>query len=147
MNLSNIPKKITLFLINRLIESVGFLIILLGLFLLISIASFSPEDPNFIFPDNTNIKNIFGFYGSYISDLILQSIGLISYLFSITIIINGFLIIKNKNIKIIFKNLFLSIIYIISGSIFFDFFYRNSFLLIINGNGGFVGNYFKELSL
>ena len=147
MNLSNIPKKITLFLINRLIESVGFLIILLGLFLLISIASFSPEDPNFIFPDNTNIKNIFGFYGSYISDLILQSIGLISYLFSITIVINGFLIIKNKNIKIIFKNLFLSIIYIISGSIFFDFFYRNSFLLIINGNGGFVGNYFKELSL
>ena len=58
MNLSNIPKKITLFLINRLIESVGFLIILIGLFLFISIASFSPEDPNFIFPDNTHIKNI-----------------------------------------------------------------------------------------
>ena len=84
MNLSNIPKKIILFLINRIIESVGFFIILLGLFLFISIASFSPDDPNFIFPDNTNIKNIFGFYGSFISDLTLQSIGLISYLFSIT---------------------------------------------------------------
>ena len=51
--------------------------------LLASLLTYSPEDPNFIFPDNTEIKNLLGFQGSFISDLLFQSIGLISYLFQL----------------------------------------------------------------
>ena len=51
---------------------------------------------NFIFPDKSEIKNILGFYGSFVSDLFFQSIGLVSYLFSITLIITGINILKLK---------------------------------------------------
>ena len=44
--------------INRIIEIVGIAIVIIGLLLMVSLATFSPEDPNFIFPDNTEIKNI-----------------------------------------------------------------------------------------
>ena len=43
--------------INRIIEILSLGIIISGILLLISLASFSPDDPNFIFPDNTEIKN------------------------------------------------------------------------------------------
>ena len=86
---SQILLKINNFLRNRLIESFGLLLILVSFFLLASIATYSPSDPNFIYsPENTEIKNIAGFYGSVVSDFLVQSIGLISIL----IIINFFLL-------------------------------------------------------
>ena len=51
---------------------------LLFVFFLIAFFTYSPEDPNFIFPDNTEIKNFFGFRGSFVSDLFFQSVGLIA---------------------------------------------------------------------
>ena len=81
---SQILTKINNFIKKRLIEFSGILLCLFGLFLLASIITYSPEDPNFIYSsENTQIKNIGGFYGSVISDFLLQSIGLISILFSI----------------------------------------------------------------
>ena len=79
--------KINNFIKNRLIELSGVSLILISIFLLASIASYSPSDPNFIYtPENAEIKNIGGYYGSVISDLLLQSLGLIS----IFLIINFF---------------------------------------------------------
>jgi len=78
---SEILMKINNFVKKRLIESSGILLILFSFFLLASIISYSPDDPNFIYsPENTQIKNIGGFYGSVISDFLLQSIGLVSLL-------------------------------------------------------------------
>ena len=57
--------------INRIIEILGLGIIIAGVLLLISLTSFSPNDPNFIFPDNTTIKNLLGFRGSIPSNLFL----------------------------------------------------------------------------
>ena len=116
-------------------------------FLLLSLISYSPDDPNFIFPENTNINNLFGFYGSYTSDIFFQSFGLISFLFSISIFFNGISIIRNKNFSNLLRNFFYSIIYIAFGSAFLSIFYPNSYWLIINGNGGFVGNYINDLVL
>ena len=47
--------------INRIIEilSLGIILVIIGILLLISFASFSPDDPNFIFPDNTKKSKIF----------------------------------------------------------------------------------------
>jgi len=45
---------------------------------------------------------------------------------------------------LIFANLFYSMIYILIGSIFFNTFYPDSFWLINNGNGGFVGKYLSD---
>ena len=78
---SQILIKVNNFAKSRLIEFLGILLVVTGIFIFVSIVSYSPSDPNFIYtPENTNIKNIGGFYGSVVSDFLLQSIGLISLL-------------------------------------------------------------------
>ena len=86
----HILNKISDFIKNRLIESSGILLIIFSFFLATSIVTYSPDDPNFIYsPENTEIKNAAGFYGSVVSDFLLQTIGLISIL----LILNFFLFI------------------------------------------------------
>ena len=135
------------FAIKRLAEIFGLFIFLSGTLLLIALITYSPEDPNFIFPDNTEIKNLLGFQGSFISDLFFQSVGLISYLISFTLILTGINIVRLKEFFLVIENIFFTIIYCVFGTLFFSFFYSDAFTLYINGNGGFVGNYFNQTFL
>ena len=96
MDIKKIANSILIFLTNRIIEILGISISIFGILLLIALFSYSPDDPNFIFPENTQIKNLLGFQGSYTSDLFLQSIGLISYLIPLTFIFTGINIFKKK---------------------------------------------------
>jgi len=143
MDIKKLANSVFIFIINKLIEIIGILISILGILLLISLMSYSPSDPNFIFPQNTTINNLLGFQGSFVADLFLQSVGLISYLVPITLIFTGINIFKNKVILLFFENTFFVIIYSLIGSLFFCIFYEQSFNLYINGNGGFVGNFFN----
>ena len=88
MEIKKITNNILTFIIKRFIEIFGFCISLLGLALLASLLTYSPEDPNFIFSENTEIKNILGYRGSFTSDLFFQSIGLISIIFAIGLFFN-----------------------------------------------------------
>ena len=144
MDIKSISKKSIDFTIKRTAEITGVLLILVSILLFIALFSYSPEDPNFIFTDNTITKNLLGSKGSFTSDLLLQSIGLISFLLSFTILFTGINLVKNKSFLIIIENIFYSIVYCILGSFFFTTFYPNSFLLSINGNGGFVGNFLQN---
>jgi len=144
MNIKKIVNITLLFIAKRLTEIFGFLILSAGIFLFVSLVSYSPEDPNFIFPDNTEIRNLLGFRGSYISDIFFQSIGLVSYLVSLTLFFTGINIILRKDFFLIIENIFYSILYSIFGSLFFNHFYNTAFALFINGNGGFIGNYLNE---
>ena len=144
MNIKKIASASLQFTINRLIEILGVSISLIGILLLLALITYSPSDPNFIFPENTEIQNILGFKGSYISDLFFQSIGVISYLISITFLITGINIFKIKSLFLIIENTFYSIFYCIFGALFFNFFYQNSYELYINGNGGFIGEYLSQ---
>ena len=144
MNIKKIANTILQFTINRLIEILAVGILVIGLLLLIALISYSPNDPNFIFSESVKIKNILGFQGSYISDLFLQSIGLMSYLIPITFIFTGINIFKSKELFLVIENIFFSILYSVFGSLFLSFFYQNSFTLYINGNGGFIGNYLEK---
>ena len=135
------------FTIKRLAEIFGIIIFFGILLIIIALFTYSPEDPNFIFPENTKIKNILGFQGSFISDLFFQSIGLIAYLISLTLIITGINIFRIKEFFLIIENLFFAIIYSIFGTLFLTYFYSDAFTLYINGNGGFIGNYFNQTFL
>ena len=143
MNIKKIANTALQFTINRLIEILGLIILIVGLLLIVALASYYPSDPNFIFPENTEIKNLLGFQGSYISDLFFQSVGLTSYLISLTLIFTGINVFKNKDLFLVIENNFFTILYSILGSLFFSYFYENSFTLYINGSGGFIGNYFN----
>ncbi len=78
MDIKKLANSVLDFTIKRLIEITGIIILILGILLFIGLISYSPTDPNFIFPENTEIKNLLGFKGSYVSDLFFQSIGLIA---------------------------------------------------------------------
>ena len=147
MDIKNIANSIVNFVIKRLIEISGILISILGILVLLSLISYSPEDPNFIFPENTQIKNLLGFKGSYTSDLFFQSIGLIAFLIPLTFILTGINIFKRKEIFLLIENLFFITIYSLFGSLFFSYFYIDAFTLHINGNGGFVGQYLNKTFL
>ena len=133
--------------INRIIETAGIALVVIGLLLLVSLATFSPDDPNFIFPDNTEIKNLLGFNGSYTADLFFQTFGLIALLIPFTLIFSGINIVLNKKIFLIFESIFYSVLYSFFGSLFFSFFYPAAFNLYINGNGGFIGKYLETTFL
>ncbi len=147
MNIKNIANLLINFTIKRLTEILGIFIFSSGILLFVSLLSYSPEDPNFIFPRNTEIKNILGFQGSFISDLFLQSLGIISYLFSLTLIVTGINIFRTKEFFLIFENLFFAVIYSLFGTLFLSHFYLEAFNLYINGNGGFIGLYLNKTFL
>ncbi len=145
MDIKKLTNDIIIFIIKRLVEIFGCVLAITGFLLFFSLITYSPEDPNFIFPENTEIKNLFGFRGSYVADFFLQSIGLISYLFSFTLIFTGIFIFKRKDIFLLIQNFFYAVLYSIIGSFFLSYFYKISFILNINGNGGFIGNYLNQI--
>ena len=75
--------------------------------LFLALTTYSPNDPNFIFPDNTRIENLMGFQGSFVSDLFFQSVGLIAYLIPFTLIFTGINILKLKIFFYLLKIIFL----------------------------------------
>ena len=144
MDIKKLSNTALMFVIKRLIEILAICISLFGILMFIALISYSPDDPNFIFPDNTIIKNILGYQGSFISDFLLQSVGLVAYLIPITFIFTGTNIFRKKEIFLLIENTFFIVIYSLFGSLFFNIFYVETFTLYINGNGGFVGNYLSE---
>jgi len=106
MEMKSFINKIVDFTLRRFAELIGLLFVITSVLLLLALISYSPEDPNFIFPKNTEIKNLLGFQGSFVSDLFFQSIGLVSYLFSLTLIITGINIFRVKDFFLIIENNF-----------------------------------------
>ena len=147
MDIRKLVNSALIFIIKRLIEIFGIVIFCLAFLLLIALISYSPTDPNFIFPENTEIKNLLGFQGSYISDLFFQSVGLIALLVPFTYIFTGINIFRAKKLFLILENSFFIMLYLVIGSIFFSYYYKSAFTLHVNGNGGFVGKYLNETFL
>ena len=141
MKIKKLANSALNFVINRTIEIIGISIAILGFLLLVSLVSFSPDDPNFIFPKDTEIKNLLGYNGSFIADLFFQSFGQIALLVPFSFIFTGMNIFLNKKIFSIIESLFYTTLYLLFSSLFFSFFYPNSFEFYINGNGGFIGKY------
>ena len=143
---ANFLNSVTNFLKKRTFELVGLLLIFIGIALSVSFITYSPNDPSFVYGEsNTNIKNFFGIYGSIISDFLLQSFGITSFLILVTMISWGINLFLKKEIRKILFKLFCIVLYIISGCIFIYITFNNSFWLVDNGNSGFVGKVFYNL--
>ena len=112
MDIKKTANSLLNFTLKRLAEFFGMIVFVAGTLLLIALITYSPEDPNFIFPDNKKINNLLGFKGSYISDLFFQSVGLISYLISFTFILTGINIFRLKQFFLLIENIFFTVIYL-----------------------------------
>ena len=144
MIFKNYINKIGDFIIKRLAELIGIFLIVTSILLFISLISYSPDDPNFIFPENQEIKNFLGFRGSFVADIFFQSIGIISLLIPFSLLFTGLSITINKKLIVIIENIFFVILYIIVATFFFGIFHKETYWLIINGNNGFVGDLMSE---
>ena len=120
MNIKKLGNSVLIFTIRRLIEIIGVFVLCLGILLFIALISYNPTDPNFIFPEYTEINNILGFRGSYTSDLFIQSFGFIAFLIPVTYIFTGCNIFKKKEIFLLIENTFFIILYSLFGSFFFS---------------------------
>src|SRR6056300_1800836 len=112
MNIKKTANLLLNFAIKRLAEIFGILISLTGVMLFLALITYSPNDPNFIFSQNTKIENMMGFQGSLISDLFFQSVGLIAYLIPFTFIITGINIFRSKDFFLFIENNFFTILYL-----------------------------------
>ena len=126
MNIKKTADLLLNFTVKRLAEIFGVLVFLIGCMLILSLLTYSPNDPNFIFPENTKIENLMGFHGSFISDLFFQSFGLMAYLVPFTLIITGINIFKTKDFFLIIENNFFIILYL------FNSFYINWFMHFVS---------------
>jgi S-DNA-T family DNA segregation ATPase FtsK/SpoIIIE len=147
MNIKKTANLLLNFALKRLAEIFGALIALAGLMLFLALITYSPNDPNFIFPDNTIIENLMGFKGSFVSDLFFQSVGLIAYLVPFTLIFTGINILRTKDFFLFIENNFFTILYLIFGTLFFAYYYSDTYALYVNGNSGFVGEYLNNTFL
>ena len=142
MNFKISIDKFKSFTFKRLLELLGILILIFAILIFASLISYNPNDPNFIYNKNQIINNFLGINGSIGADFLLQSIGVVAYFLPITFIFLSVSIFFQKKLILILISSFYVVCYLIVGSIFLTQFYKEAFFLIINGNGGFVGNYF-----
>ena len=135
-----IYQNFTNFLKNRTIELIGLCLIFTALLFAASFLTYSPNDSTIVYDaKDNNINNLLGVYGGIVSDFLLQSFGLTSFLILLTITSWGLNLIIKKNIEKIKYKLFYLFLYIIFTCLFIYTTYNNSFWLIDNGNSGFVG--------
>ena len=134
MGFKNILINLPNIILNKIIQVFGILLIISGILFLLSLITYSPDDPNFIFSESKDIKNLLGFNGSLVSDFFFQAFGLISFLIPLTVIVTGLNVFYNKKIIILFENAFYLVLYSLAGSIYSSLFYQDSFFLTVNSH-------------
>ena len=138
-------KKSADFALKRFSEIFGLTILFISVGLLVSLISYSPDDPNFLYKGHKNVENLLGIKGSFASDLLFQSFGIISLLVPISLFFTSLTIILKKNILCLIDNSFFIVLYVVIGTIFFSICFNESFWLSVNGNGGFLGKFLIHL--
>ena len=128
------------FLKRRVAELIGLVLIVISGGFILSLSKYSPDKPSLILnSDQLDFTDYFGSLSNAVSDIFLQSFGLISFFIGISLLSWGVNLILNKKINKILNKLFYTILYISCGCLIIYLINNNSFWLIHHGNAGFVG--------
>ena len=115
-----LPDSIKLFLLNRLLEISGVASILLSAFILISIVSYSSFDPSILNLNNYEIKNVGGYVGANISEILIQFFGYGSFLICIVLASWAYKLFFSKNLELFALNFLLLPITVYLLALFFE---------------------------
>jgi DNA segregation ATPase FtsK/SpoIIIE, S-DNA-T family len=101
---------------TRVFHSVYAMVILtIAIFILVSIASFSPNDPPFAdYPVNQSVQNYCGKIGAGISGYLITAIGVTSYIFALLIGALGFFLLFRKRVEVLWVRILGGILLIVS---------------------------------
>src|SRR5882757_1517615 len=102
---ANAPRKNSIlpeggrdFLRRRLMELVGSGVTVAGVFLLLALFTFSPGDPSLNHATASAPKNLVGWPGAYIADLLLQTFGLAIFLVPVAMITWGVRLVRTHHL-------------------------------------------------
>ncbi len=115
-----LPDSIKLFLVNRLLEISGVASILLSAFILISIISYSSFDPSILNLNNYEVKNIGGYIGANVSEILMQFFGYSSFLICIVLTSWAYKLFFSKSLELFALNFLLLPITIYLLALFFE---------------------------
>ena len=102
-----LPDSVRIFLVNRILEITGITSVLIGLFILISVMSYSSFDPNILNLNNYEPKNLGGRLGANISEILLQFFGYSSILICVVLTSWSYKLFFSKNLELFALNLLL----------------------------------------
>ena len=104
------------FLKRRVAELAGLAMVFISGGFIFSLSVYSPDSPSFILKsEQLDFTDYFGSLANAISDIFLQSFGLVSFLIGISLLLWGIKLILEKRINKILNKLFYTILYISSG--------------------------------
>ena len=107
------PTPLKIFILNRLAEISGLLSIFLSIFIIISIFTYSPIDPNLSHFTNASTANLGGQLGANLADILIQFFGLCSYALSIPLLAWSYRLIRFKSLPFFSINILSLPIFII----------------------------------
>ena len=116
-----LPDSIKIFLIHRLLEIIGVSSILLSLFILISVLSYSSFDPSIFNLNSYEVRNIGGYIGANISVILMQFFGYSSILICIILTSWAYKLFFSKNLELFALNFLLLPITVYLLALFFLF--------------------------
>ena len=104
------------FLKRRIAELTGFLLVIISALFIFSLSKYSPESPSFISnSEKLDLTDYFGSMSNAVSDIFLQSFGLISFFIGFSVLFWGVNLIIDKKINKIINKFFYTIVYISCG--------------------------------
>ena len=144
-----LPDSIKQFIVNRLLEISGITSILFSLFILISVASYSSFDPSILNLNNYEIKNIGGYLGANVSEILIQFFGYGSILICIILTSWAYKLFFSKNLELFALNFLLLPITVFLLALFFEAvnlpisngFIATQSLILINDTNVITNNY------
>ncbi len=144
-----LPDSIKQFIVNRLLEISGITTILLSIFILISVASYSSFDPSILNLNNYEVKNIGGYLGASISEILIQFFGYSSILICIILTSWAYKLFFSKNLELFALNFLLLPITVFLLALFFEAvnlpisngFIATQSLILINDTNVITNNY------
>ncbi len=101
-NSSFLPDSMQAFIARRLVDMVALVFLSLGAFIFVSLISYNSADPSWnTAPDAGiyNISNIGGVWGAYLSDILLQTLGLGAYIPALCFMIWGVRVFKRQSVR------------------------------------------------
>ena len=107
------PTSLKIFILNRLAEISGLLSIFLSIFIIVSIFTYSPIDPNLSHFTNASTANLGGQLGANLADILIQFFGLCSYALSIPLLAWSYKLIRFKSLPFFSINILSLPIFII----------------------------------
>ena len=116
-NASLLPPNVSAFLKRRMLESLGIFLSIISIVLAGSLLTYNPLDPSLNAATGSMPSNFFGTIGAWLSDLLLQSIGLAACMLPLTLLAWGWRISTHRGIRFLWVRMIFFPITILAAAI------------------------------